>query len=49
LEAVDIPEEEPIADSTVIYPDEDLSGTVSLLDEEDLNLSKEIDLIEENF
>ena len=47
-EAVDIPEEKTLIDSSETYPDEDLSDMVSLLDE-DLNLAQEIDLIDEDF
>jgi len=39
---------EPITDSAEIYPDEDLNGAASLLDE-DLKISEEIDLIEEDY
>ena len=47
-EAVDIPEEKNLIDSSETYPDEDLSDMVSLLDE-DLDLPQEIDLIDEDF
>ena len=47
-EAVDIPEEKTLIDSSETYPDEDLSDMVSLLDE-DLDLPQEIDLIDEDF
>ncbi len=47
-EAHDIPEEEPIVDSTETLPEKNSGGTVNQLGE-DLNLSKEIDLIHEDF
>ena len=47
-EAVDIPAEKTLIDSSETYPDEDLSDMVSLLDE-DLDLPQEIDLIDEDF
>ena len=47
-EAVDIPEEKTLKDSSETYPDEDLSDMVSLLDE-DLDLPQEINLIDEDF
>ena len=43
-----IPNVEPITDSAEIYPDEDLNGTASLLDE-GLIISEEVDLIEEDY
>ena len=43
-----IPDEEPITDSAEIYPDEDLNGAASLLDE-GLIISEEVDLIEEDY
>ena len=43
-----IPDVEPIADSAEIYPDEDLNGAASLLDE-GLIISEEVDLIEEDY
>ena len=47
-EAHDIPVEEPIVDSAETFHDEDLTGTLDLLDE-DLNLLQEIELIDEDF
>ena len=43
-----IPDVEPITDSAEIYPDEDLNGAASLLDE-GLIISEEVDLIEEDY
>ena len=48
LDETFIPDVEPIADSAEIYPDEDLNGAASLLDE-DLKISEEVDLIEEDY
>ena len=48
LDETFIPDVEPIADSTGIYPVEDLNGAGSLLDE-DLIISEEVDLIEEDY
>ena len=48
LDETFIPDVESIADSAEIYPDEDLNGVVSLLDE-DLKISEEVDLIEEDY
>ena len=48
LDETFIPDVEPIADSAEIYPVEDLNGAASLLDE-DLKISEEIDLIEEDY
>ena len=47
-EAHDIPVEELIVDSAETFHDEDLTGTLDLLDE-DLNLLQEIELIDEDF
>ncbi len=43
-----IPDTEPITDSSQIDPVEDLNGAASLLDE-DLKISEEVDLIEEDY
>ena len=43
-----IPEEEQVVDSAKNFPLEDLNGAASLLDE-DLKISEEIDLIEEDY
>ena len=48
LDEASIPDAEPIANSTVIDPVEDLNGAGSLLDE-DLKISAEVDLIEEDY
>ena len=48
LDETFIPDLEPIADSAEKYPDEDLNGAVSLLDE-GLIISEEVDLIEEDY
>jgi len=48
LDETFIPDVEPIADSTGIDPVEDLNGAGSLLDE-DLKISEEVDLIEEDY
>ena len=48
LDETFIPEVEPIADSAGIDPIEDLNGAGSLLDE-DLKISEEVDLIEEDY
>jgi len=48
LDETFIPDLEPIADSVEKYPDEDLNGAASLLDE-GLKISEEIDLIEEDY
>ena len=44
----DIPVEVPIIDSAETFHDEDLTGTLDLLDE-DCNLSQEVELIDEDF
>ena len=43
-----IPDAEPITDSAQIDPVEDMNGAASLLDE-DLKISEEVDLIEEDY
>ena len=48
LDETFIPDVEPIADSAEIDPVEDLNGAASLLDEE-LKISEEVDLIEEDY
>ena len=48
LDETFIPVSEPIADSAEIGPVEDLKGAASLLDE-DLKISEEVDLIEEDY
>ena len=48
LDTTFIPDAEPIADSAGIDPVEDLNGAGSLLDE-DLKISEEVDLIEEDY
>jgi len=48
LDETFIPDVEPIADSAGIDPVEDLQGVGSLLDE-DLKISEEVDLIEEDY
>ena len=48
LDETFIPDVEPIADSAEKYPDEDLNGAASLLDE-GLIISEEVDLIEEDY
>ena len=48
LDETFIPDVEPIADSAGIDPVEDLNGAGSLLDE-DLKISEEVDLIEEDY
>ena len=48
LDETFIPDSEPIADSAGIDPVEDLKGAASLLDE-DLKISEEVDLIEEDY
>jgi len=48
LDETFIPDAEPITDSAGIDPIEDLNGAASLLDE-DLKISEEVDLIEEDY
>ena len=48
LDETFIPDVEPIADYAGIDPVEDLQGAGSLLDE-DLKISEEVDLIEEDY
>ena len=48
LDETFIPDVEPITDSAEKYPDEDMNGAASLLDE-GLIISEEVDLIEEDY
>ena len=48
LDETFIPDVESVADSSELYPVEDLHGAASLLDE-DLKISEEVDLIEEDY
>jgi len=48
LDETSIPDAEPISDPGRIYPIEDLNGPAILLDE-DLKISEEVDLIEEDY
>ena len=43
-----IPEEDRVVDSAKKFPVEELNGSASLLDE-DLKISEEVDLIEEDY
>ena len=47
-EVHEIPVEDPVVDYAETFHDEDLTGTLDLLDE-DLNLSQELELIDEDF